>query len=150
VDQVQARDRERLHAISWLPARGSSGREGLLVARVDEHGQLTPAGVVQLGLSGERRLALQQLAGGARTDRRLPLAGVLVDVDHHGARGGPLRDAVLRDVISEATGVSFAEQQARRSKYYDQPPFAFVPGYDVVGEVEPLGDGADGAKPRTC
>ena len=37
------RHRERLQAIAWLPARGTSGREGLLVARVDEHGQLTPA-----------------------------------------------------------------------------------------------------------
>jgi NADPH:quinone reductase-like Zn-dependent oxidoreductase len=35
-----------------------------------------------------------------------------------------------------ATGVSFAEQQMRRAKYYDQPPFPFVPGYDVVGVVE--------------
>jgi NADPH:quinone reductase-like Zn-dependent oxidoreductase len=32
----------------------------------------------------------------------------------------------------EATGVSFAEQQMRRGKYYDQPPFPFVPGYDLV------------------
>jgi NADPH:quinone reductase-like Zn-dependent oxidoreductase len=36
----------------------------------------------------------------------------------------------------EATGVSFAEQQMRRGKYYDQPPFPFVPGYDLVGMVE--------------
>jgi bifunctional non-homologous end joining protein LigD len=56
------RHRERVHAIAWLPARGRSGREGLLVARVDEHGRLTPAGVVQLGLSGERRLALAHAA----------------------------------------------------------------------------------------
>src|SRR3954447_1060762 len=35
----------------------------------------------------------------------------------------------------EATGVSFAEQQMRRGKYYDQPKFPFVPGYDVVGRV---------------
>src|SRR5918999_436142 len=39
----------------------------------------------------------------------------------------------------EATGVSFAEQQMRRGKYYDQPPFPFVPGYDLVGVVEALG-----------
>ncbi|ALG10643.1 medium chain dehydrogenase/reductase family protein [Kibdelosporangium phytohabitans] len=43
-------------------------------------------------------------------------------------------------VRMEATGVSFAEQQMRRGKYYDQPPFPFVPGYDVVGVVEALGD----------
>jgi NADPH:quinone reductase-like Zn-dependent oxidoreductase len=42
----------------------------------------------------------------------------------------------------EATGVSFAEQQMRRGRYYDQPPFPFVPGYDLVGTVERLGGGA--------
>lgn len=36
----------------------------------------------------------------------------------------------------EATGVSFAEQQMRRGKYYDQPEFPFVPGYDLVGMAE--------------
>jgi NADPH:quinone reductase-like Zn-dependent oxidoreductase len=41
----------------------------------------------------------------------------------------------------EATGVSFAEQQMRRGKYYDQPCFPFVPGYDLVGVVETLGSG---------
>lgn len=45
----------------------------------------------------------------------------------------------------EATGVSFAEQQMRRGKYYDQPPFPFVPGYDVVGTVTAVGPGADPA-----
>src|SRR3954467_1727054 len=41
----------------------------------------------------------------------------------------------------EATGVSFAEQQMRRGKYYDQPPFPFVPGYDMVGTVQSTGAG---------
>ncbi|MEU9397388.1 medium chain dehydrogenase/reductase family protein [Streptomyces sp. NPDC048324] len=41
----------------------------------------------------------------------------------------------------EATGVSFAEQQMRRGRYYDQPPFPFVPGYDLVGTVSQTGDG---------
>src|SRR2546429_9765981 len=48
------------------------------------------------------------------------------------------RQALVR---VEATGVSFAEQQMRRGKYYDQPPFPFVPGYDLVGIVERTGDG---------
>src|SRR3954471_17670988 len=39
-------------------------------------------------------------------------------------------EAVVR---VEASGVSFAEQQMRRGKYYDQPKFPFVPGYDLVG-----------------
>lgn len=45
----------------------------------------------------------------------------------------------------DATGVSFAEQQMRRGKYYDQPPFPFVPGYDVVGTVVTTGTGVDPA-----
>ncbi len=43
----------------------------------------------------------------------------------------------------EATGVSFAEQQMRLGKYYDQPAFPFVPGYDVVGTVVATGPGVD-------
>ncbi|MFJ5991942.1 medium chain dehydrogenase/reductase family protein [Lentzea sp. NPDC092896] len=43
----------------------------------------------------------------------------------------------------EATGVSFAEQQMRLGKYYDQPAFPFVPGYDVVGTVVAAGPGVD-------
>src|SRR3954454_12861401 len=39
----------------------------------------------------------------------------------------------------EASGVSFAEQQMRLGKYYDQPAFPFVPGYDLVGTVEQVG-----------
>jgi NADPH:quinone reductase-like Zn-dependent oxidoreductase len=46
-------------------------------------------------------------------------------------------------VRMEATGVSFAEQQMRRGRYYDQPPFPFVPGYDLVGTVSAIGDGVD-------
>ncbi|MFD8598183.1 medium chain dehydrogenase/reductase family protein [Kitasatospora sp. NPDC059646] len=48
-------------------------------------------------------------------------------------------------VRMEATGVSFAEQQMRRGRYYDQPPFPFVPGYDLVGTVAAVGDGVDPA-----
>ncbi len=43
----------------------------------------------------------------------------------------------------EATGISFAEQQMRRGKYYDQPAFPFVPGYDLVGTVTAVGPGSD-------
>ncbi|MFG2712872.1 medium chain dehydrogenase/reductase family protein [Streptomyces goshikiensis] len=46
-------------------------------------------------------------------------------------------------VAMEATGVSFAEQQMRRGRYYDQPPFPFVPGYDLVGTVLTVGEGVD-------
>ena len=43
----------------------------------------------------------------------------------------------------ETTGISFAEQQMRRGKYYDQPAFPFVPGYDLVGTVVTAGPGVD-------
>ncbi|MFC4909617.1 medium chain dehydrogenase/reductase family protein [Actinomadura gamaensis] len=46
-------------------------------------------------------------------------------------------------IAMEATGVSFAEQQMRRGRYYDQPPFPFVPGYDLVGRVASAGRGVD-------
>jgi len=46
-------------------------------------------------------------------------------------------------IAMEATGVSFAEQQMRRGRYYDQPPFPFVPGYDLVGRVLTTGSGVD-------
>ncbi|MFJ1753844.1 medium chain dehydrogenase/reductase family protein [Kitasatospora sp. NPDC088134] len=48
-------------------------------------------------------------------------------------------------VAVEATGVSFAEQQMRRGRYYDQPPFPFVPGYDLVGRITATGPGTDPA-----
>ena len=44
------------------------------------------------------------------------------------ARRCPSPGRARRVVRVEATGVSFAEQQMRRGKYYDQPPFPFVPG----------------------
>ncbi|MFJ8047762.1 medium chain dehydrogenase/reductase family protein [Streptomyces luteogriseus] len=59
----------------------------------------------------------------------------------HGAVPAPGPGQVV--VRMEATGVSFAEQQMRRGRYYDQPPFPFVPGYDLVGTVLAAGEGAD-------
>src|ERR1039458_8675575 len=44
----------------------------------------------------------------------------------------------------EATGISFAEQGMRRGRYAGQPKFPFVPGYDLVGTVDAVGDAADG------
>ena len=43
----------------------------------------------------------------------------------------------------EATGVSFAEQQMRLGRYYGQPAFPFVPGYDAVGVVTRVGPDTD-------
>ncbi|MHA6757244.1 medium chain dehydrogenase/reductase family protein [Streptacidiphilus sp. PAMC 29251] len=45
----------------------------------------------------------------------------------------------------EATAVSFAESAMRRGRYYGQPAFPFVPGYDLVGVVADVGPGVDRA-----
>ncbi|HWO67006.1 MAG TPA: zinc-binding dehydrogenase, partial [Umezawaea sp.] len=45
----------------------------------------------------------------------------------------------------EATAVSFAESAMRRGRYYGQPAFPFVPGYDLVGVVQAVGPGGDRA-----
>ncbi len=43
----------------------------------------------------------------------------------------------------EAAGVSFAEVQMLKGRYFGQPKFPFVPGYDLVGTVEEIGEGVD-------
>ena len=43
----------------------------------------------------------------------------------------------------EAAGVSFAEVQMLKGRYFNQPSFPFVPGYDLVGTVEEVGESAD-------
>ncbi|MDP9799439.1 NADPH2:quinone reductase [Catenuloplanes nepalensis] len=62
-------------------------------------------------------------------------------------RARPLPEPAPGQVLvrMEATGVSFAEQQMRLGRYYDQPAFPFVPGYDVVGTVVGTGPGVDAA-----
>ncbi|WP_329453848.1 medium chain dehydrogenase/reductase family protein [Streptomyces sp. NBC_01497] len=45
----------------------------------------------------------------------------------------------------ESTAVSFAESAMRRGRYYGQPAFPFVPGYDLVGVVEAVGPRVDRA-----
>ncbi|HUS22489.1 MAG TPA: medium chain dehydrogenase/reductase family protein [Aeromicrobium sp.] len=46
-------------------------------------------------------------------------------------------------VAVEATGISYAEQAMRRGRYFGQPAFPFVPGYDLVGTVLQVGPQAD-------
>src|SRR6478735_12846719 len=76
------------------------------------------------------------------------LPGV-VEPDGLRLRTSPVPDPGAGQVVirMEATGVSFAEQQMRRGRYYDQPPFPFVPGYDLVGVVERVGPGVDSLRP---
>ncbi|MEO6083617.1 MAG: medium chain dehydrogenase/reductase family protein [Umezawaea sp.] len=45
----------------------------------------------------------------------------------------------------ESTAVSFAESAMRRGRYFGQPAFPFVPGYDLVGVVDAVGPGVDSA-----
>lgn len=46
-------------------------------------------------------------------------------------------------VAMEATGVSYAEISMLRGRYPGQPPFPFVPGYDIVGRIVAVGRGVD-------
>jgi NADPH:quinone reductase-like Zn-dependent oxidoreductase len=57
-----------------------------------------------------------------------------------GARDPRAGEAVVR---VEAAGVSFAEVQMLKGRYFSQPKFPFVPGYDLVGRVARVGEGVD-------
>jgi len=58
----------------------------------------------------------------------------------------------------DATGVSFAEQQMRMGKYYDQPPFPFalveevaeVDGGDVQAEFARVGESKPWMRSSNC
>ncbi|MET8563883.1 medium chain dehydrogenase/reductase family protein [Streptomyces flaveolus] len=79
---------------------------------------------------------------GAATVTEALLPGI-VDPDGIQLRTRPSHPAGPGQVVlaMEAAGISFAEQQMRRGKYYDQPPFPFVPGYDLVGRAVDVGEG---------
>ncbi|MGC9497251.1 medium chain dehydrogenase/reductase family protein [Streptomyces sp. WG7] len=82
-------------------------------------------------------------AGTMTTEAVLP---GIVDPDGIQIRTRPVRPAGPGQVVlaMEAAGISFAEQQMRRGKYFDQPPFPFVPGYDLVGRAVDVGEGVPG------
>ena len=79
-----------------------------LLARRDEQGRLRPAGSASLGLSDRRATLLNVLAkhellrgtarrgGGARWVA--PVVEVLVDA--HGSPAGPVRDAIMREILA--------------------------------------------------
>jgi NADPH:quinone reductase-like Zn-dependent oxidoreductase len=71
------------------------------------------------------------------------------------AHGGPEVLKLIEEELPEpapeevrlkvlATGVAFADVLMRYDMYPNTPPLPFSPGYDVVGVVEKLGDGASG------
>ena len=80
-----------------------------------------------------------------RTEVVMPREGtpdVLVVARRRTSGGPKAGEAVVR---VEAAGVSFAEVQMLKGRYFNQPKFPFVPGYDLVGIVEGVGEGVDGA-----
>lgn len=46
-------------------------------------------------------------------------------------------------IKTEAFGLNFAEVMARKGMYPDSPPLPFIPGYDLVGRVEAVGEGVE-------
>ena len=46
-----------------------------------------------------------------------------------------------------AAGVNFADVMARMGLYPDAPDMPFVPGYEIAGEIEAVGDGVEGLEP---
>ncbi|MGV9356496.1 medium chain dehydrogenase/reductase family protein [Streptomyces misionensis] len=85
------------------------------------------------------------VTAGTATVTEAVLPGI-VGPDGIQVRTRPARPAGPGQVVlaMEAAGISFAEQQMRRGKYYDQPPFPFVPGYDLVGRAVDVGEGVPG------
>ncbi len=78
-----------------------------------------------------------------RTEVVMPREGapeVLVVARRRTSGGLKAGEAVVR---VEAAGVSFAEVQMLKGRYFNQPKFPFVPGYDLVGIVEGVGEGVD-------
>src|SRR5918999_1325933 len=61
-----------------------------------------------------------------------------------GGRGRPIPAPNQAVVRVEAAGVSFAEVQMLKGRYFMQPKFPFVPGYDLVGRVVEVGGNVDG------
>ena len=50
-------------------------------------------------------------------------------------------------IAVKAAGVNFADVMARMGLYPDAPELPFVPGYEIAGEVEAVGEGVEGVEP---
>jgi NADPH:quinone reductase-like Zn-dependent oxidoreductase len=66
-----------------------------------------------------------------------PEALKLVEEDLPQPPSGQVRVKVL------AAGVAFADILMRHGLYPNQPPFPFSPGYDIVGDIDAIGDGVE-------
>ena len=70
-------------------------------------------------------------------------------------RGGPEVLKIVADEIPEpgsgqvrvknlASGVAYADVLMRHGLYPKAPPFPFAPGYDIVGDIDAVGEGVRG------
>lgn len=83
------------------------------------------------------------IAGKAtRTEIVMPREGGPGVLETH-RREIPIPDAEQVVVRVEAAGVAFSEVQMLKGRYFGQPKFPFVPGYDLVGTVEEVGEAVD-------
>jgi bifunctional non-homologous end joining protein LigD len=106
--KLKHRRRETFVVTGWRTREGRG--EEYLLARRDVNGSLAPAGSVGMGLDAERRAALVETLAvyelpprhrrRRRGDVRWVAPVVEVAVEAHGRRDGPVRDAVLRDVVN--------------------------------------------------
>ena len=98
---------ETLAVSAWTP--GDREPDTFYLTRPAPDGHARFAGSVQLGLSGDERErlrgALAQLESTTPRRRRIRTVqpGVSLVVSAHGVAGGPLRDAIIRQVIVEPT-----------------------------------------------
>lgn len=84
-----------------------------------------------------------------KTTETIAATGIQIVMPHEG--GPEVLETHRRDLTSpgsgqatvrvEATGVAFSEVQMLKGRYFGQPKFPFVPGYDLVGIVEEAGEG---------
>jgi NADPH:quinone reductase-like Zn-dependent oxidoreductase len=99
------------------------------------------------GRSWEEDLVMEERTGNGAarggTEIVMPREGG-PEVLRVGRRERPIPSPNEAVVRVEAAGVSFAEVQMLKGRYFAQPKFPFVPGYDLVGTVEEVGGGVDG------
>jgi bifunctional non-homologous end joining protein LigD len=96
------RRRERLVVAGWREPAGALPE--FLLARRDEEGRLRPAGSASLGLDADRRATLLEVLAEHELPRRAGSARwaapvVEIFVDAHGSPAGPVRDAIMREIL---------------------------------------------------